>query len=170
MVAAALTLLQMGQRDREFYLFDTFAGMPPPSTADVDCGGNPAIEVFQSMLRRDGSSDWCRASANEVAEVLRTTGYPMERIRLISGRVEETLPGSAPAQIAVLRLDTDWYASTIHELEHLYPRLVAGGILIVDDYGHWRGARQACDEYFAAHPPMPLFHRVDYTGRVAIKP
>jgi hypothetical protein len=70
----------------------------------------------------------------------------------------------------VLRLDTDWYESTKLELEHLYPRVAPGGVLIVDDYGHWDGARRAVDEHFAANPPRPPLWRIDYTGRVGVKP
>jgi hypothetical protein len=87
----------------------------------------------------------------------------------IKGKVEETIPEQAPAQIALLRLDTDWYESTYHELVHLYPRLSPGGILIIDDYGHWAGARKAVDEYFAEHRLNLFLHRIDYTGRICIK-
>jgi O-methyltransferase len=83
--------------------------------------------------------------------------------------VERTLPDRAPAEIALLRLDTDWYESTRHELVHLYPRLSAGGVLIVDDYGHWAGAKRAVDEYLGEQAEPLLLHRIDYTGRIAIK-
>jgi hypothetical protein len=83
--------------------------------------------------------------------------------------VEETLPARAPGKIALLRLDTDWYESTRCEMEHLYPRLSPGGVLIVDDYGHWQGARDAVDEYLAAHEEALLLARVDYTARIAVK-
>jgi hypothetical protein len=91
-------------------------------------------------------------------------------MNFICGRVEDTVPAQIPEQIALLRLDTDWYASTRHELEHLYPRLAPGGILIIDDYGHWDGARKAVDEYFLRDSTHLLLHRIDYTGRIAIKP
>jgi len=71
-------------------------------------------------------------------------------------------------RISLLRLDTDWYESTRHELVHLYPRLAPGGVLIIDDYGHFEGARRATDEYFADDPL--LLARIDYTGRMAVKP
>ena len=87
----------------------------------------------------------------------------------MQGPVEETLPKTAPDRLALLRLDTDWYESTRHELVHLYPRLVDGGVLIVDDYGHWEGCRRAVDEYFAAEADPVLLSRVDYTARIAIK-
>ena len=91
----------------------------------------------------------------------------MDRVHLIAGRVEETLPAKAPDRLALLRLDTDFYASTSHELAHLYPRLSAGGVLILDDYGAWQGARQAVDEYF--EDAAVLLHRLDWTGRLLVK-
>jgi hypothetical protein len=97
-------------------------------------------------------------------------GYPEERIHFVPGRVEETLPQNAPKDIALLRLDTDWYASTKHELQHLYPRLVPGGVLIVDDYGYWQGARQAVDEYLSENGLALLLNRIDHTARIAVKP
>jgi hypothetical protein len=83
--------------------------------------------------------------------------------------VEKTLPSHAPAQIALLRLDTDWYASTRWELEHLFPRLSRNGVLIIDDYGHFKGARQAVDEHINLHKLPLLLNRIDYSGRIAIK-
>jgi hypothetical protein len=98
------------------------------------------------------------------------TGYPADRIRFVQGRVEQTIPLTTPSCIAVLRLDTDWYESTCHELEHLYPLLAPGGVLIVDDYGHWAGCRKAVDDYLRCHNIRMLLNRVDYTGRIAVKP
>src|SRR5204863_8681210 len=98
-----------------------------------------------------------------------TTGYPEQRLHFVRGPVEQTVPAQMPERIALLRLDTDWYESTKHELEHMYPRLADGGVLIVDDYGHWEGARRAVDEYFGRQAPPLLLNRIDYTGRIAIK-
>ncbi len=100
---------------------------------------------------------------------LAATGYDAQRLHYVKGKVEDTIPSAAPEQIAILRLDTDWYASTRHELEHLYPRLARGGVLIIDDYGHWEGARRAVDEYFATQQVAILLNRLDQTGRIAIK-
>jgi hypothetical protein len=97
------------------------------------------------------------------------TGYPADKLHFVRGPVEQTLPHNAPAELALLRLDTDWYESTRHELEHLYPRVSDGGVLIIDDYGHWEGARRAVDEYFERQAKPLLLNRIDYTGRVAIK-
>jgi len=105
----------------------------------------------------------------EVQANLFSTGYPQGKINCVVGKVEDTIPGTMPAKIALLRLDTDWYASTRHELEHLFPLLQNNGVVIIDDYGHWLGARQAVDEYIAEQGLRILLNRIDYTGRIAIK-
>jgi len=97
------------------------------------------------------------------------TGFDPSRVHFVKGKVEDTLPSQAPERIGLLRLDTDWYESTRHELEHLYPRLVSGGVIIIDDYGHWQGARKATDEYLAGHRVPLLLNRVDYTARIGVK-
>jgi O-methyltransferase len=161
-MAAALTLLRHGADDRRLWLYDTFGRMPAPGDRDRDYAGREVAGHEASMLGEAG------LSLADVQAAMRSTGYPAEQVRYVAGRVEETIPETAPAEIALLRLDTDWYASTRHELEHLYPRLVSGGVLIIDDYGHYAGARQAVDEYFAGRPI--LLARVDYTARMAVKP
>ena len=160
-MAMALTLLQLGERERSLYLFDTFSGMTPPSDVDVDYEGQQAHVILDAVR--------CEASQQEVEKAVFSTGYDREKIHFVPGRVEETIPDHAPASIALLRLDTDWYESTQHELLHLFPRLARGGVIIIDDYGHWRGARQAVDEYIAQHQVPLLLHRIDYTGRIAVK-
>jgi hypothetical protein len=90
-------------------------------------------------------------------------------VHFVQGPVEETLPGTTPDSVALLRLDTDWYESTLHELTHLYPRMSAGGVLIIDDFGHWDGARRAVTEYFSTSAKPILLTRTDYTGRMGIK-
>lgn len=166
MAAVARTLLQMQDVSRDLYLFDTFEGMSEPSAKDVDYSGKPANEVMQ-----ENSGFKCAdAPLERVKEVLYGTGYPKERIHFVPGKVEDTIPGRAPETISLLRLDTDWYESTKHELVHLFPRLVKAGVIIIDDYGHWKGSRQACDEYFVENRVPILLNRIDYTGRIAVKP
>ena len=104
-----------------------------------------------------------------VKENISKTNYPEELIKYVKGRVEKPLPKKELKKIAILLLDTDWYESTKHELENLFPLLVKGGVLIVDDYGHWKGSRKAVDEYITKNNLKILLHRVDYTGRIAIK-
>lgn len=168
MMAAALALREAGAADRDLFLYDTFEGMTEPQAVDVDPAGRPAIAEYTA--RREKNSGWCAASADEVRRNLLSVGYDSQRLIFVEGKVEETIPRTAPDSIALLRLDTDWYESTRHELAHLYPRLVPGGILIIDDYGHWAGARHAVDEYFSEHGPAPLLTRIDYTGRMAVRP
>lgn len=166
MAAVARTLLQMQDLSRDLFLFDTFEGMSEPATNDIDYSGKPAKEVMQ-----ENSGFRCGdAPLEQVKEVLFGTGYPQERIHFVKGKVEQTVPAGAPDAISLLRLDTDWYESTKHELNHLFPRLAKAGVIIIDDYGHWQGSRQACDEYFAQNCVPILLNRIDYTGRIAVKP
>jgi hypothetical protein len=170
MMMVALTLLTLGCTNRRLLLFDTFEGLPKPDEAlDVDIWGNRGIDGWRPHKKTDQSSDWAYASLEEVRANLESTGYSMNRVSFVKGMVEDTLPAQAPEAIALLRLDTDWYSSTRHELEHLYPRLSRNGVLILDDYGHFQGARKATDEYLKTLDKPPLLIRVDYAGRIAIK-
>jgi len=170
MMAAARALLECGDTSRDLYLFDTFEGMSPPGTQDVAIDGQSASDLLRTQDRNRPDSAWCYATLEDVRSAMSGTSYDSARIHYVKGRVEDTIPGGAPEHIAVLRLDTDWYESTRHELEHLYPRLSQGGVLIIDDYGHWAGCRKAVDEYFASRNIHLLLNRVDYTGRIAVKP
>jgi hypothetical protein len=168
------TLQRLGVSNRDVYLYDTFTGMTEPTAADTSQYEEPALKVWQETS--PGETPWEDAfgpesfSVESVRRVINGTGYPPDRLHLVPGPVEETIPGSIPEQIAVLRLDTDWYESTKHELRHLYPRLSPGGVLIIDDYGHWEGARRAVDEFLEGLAVPLLLNRIDYTGRVAVKP
>ena len=160
----ALSLLKNRRSDRNLFLFDTFSGMTNPSEFDLIAHNEkPVTEKWDTF------SSWA-AGVEEVKQNLAATGYPSSRLRFIPGDVAETLPDHAPMNPALIRLDTDWYESTKIELELLFPRLVPGGVIIIDDYGHFTGARKAVDEYFENVELPILFHRVDYTGRVAVKP
>jgi len=167
MMAVALTLLRLGITDRDLYLFDTFTGMTEPGEEDVKHSGESAADVLAGSSRE--SHDWAVASIDQVREAVLSVGYPEDRIHFVQGRVEDTLPAQAPADIGLLRLDTDWYASTKHELVHLYPRLAPGGVLIIDDYAYWQGARQAVDEYIEENALPLLLNRIDYTARIAVR-
>jgi O-methyltransferase len=173
-LAMVLTLQQEGVSDRDVYLYDTFEGMTAPTALDTSPLEPPALETWQ-RAHREGRQPWRElfdpAVFNEssVRARLEATGYPPDRLHFVRGPVEQTLPQHAPERLALLRLDTDWYESTRHELVHLFPRLQPGGVLIIDDYGHFDGARRAVDEYLAAaHQPL-LLARIDYTARLAVK-
>jgi hypothetical protein len=167
---AALALLQRGSRERDLWLYDTFEGMSEPTEHDVAADGERMTEAWDHYRGNLGHPVFAYAGLSEVKANMASTGYPGERIHYVAGKVEDTIPETMPERIALLRLDTDWYESTRHELEHLYPRLQPGGVLIIDDYGAWEGARRAVDEWRAAIPAPPLLYRVDSTGRVGTKP
>lgn len=169
MMAAARRLVQNNDTTRTLWLYDTFDGMSEPGNTDIDHAGNDAAELLAEQDKQDTSSIWCWSPLEEVRDNVAATGYPIAHTRFVQGKVEETIPASLPDRISLLRLDTDWYESTKHELEHLFPRLSVGGVLIIDDYGHWKGCRQAVDEYFAKHNISIFLNRIDYTGRMAIK-
>lgn len=169
-MAAAMTLKDLGDDRRSLYLYDTFEGMSAPTAEDVGSDGRKAAEKFYKRNLSEDTSDWCRSPIDEVKSNLASTGYPAEKMHFIKGKVEDVLPDQMPAgPIAILRLDTDWYESTRHEMLHLYPRLVKNGVLIIDDYGDWQGAKKAIDEYIAEHNLCLLLNRIDHTGRIAVK-
>ena len=173
MMAVARTLAELGRKDVDLYLFDTYSGMPEPTEKDVHRTGERADVLLRRDAgeQRDQSLIWAHAGLDAVRSAVGSIGYPRERLHFVEGDVEQTIPDRAPEEIALLRLDTDWYESTRHELVHLYPRLSPGGVLIIDDYGVWRGSALAVDEYFGEHGPAPFLVRVDDGGaRVAVKP
>ena len=166
-MVSALTLLQIGKADRHIYLYDTYEGMSKPTEKDVHFTGIPAQLEWQKSEKSD-HNDWCYASLDEVRKNILSTGYPESFVHLIKGPVEQTIPKNIPHNISILRLDTDWYDSTFHELKYLYPLISKNGFLVIDDYGCWKGARDAVDTYFKDQEAIYL-HRIDYTGRIGIK-
>ena len=168
-MAMAETMIESDERERDIYLFDTFEGMPRPTEEDVDYTGKKASETFDEKKIDEDSSNWGNVSLEVVKANLNLVTYPIHLLHFVKGKVENTIPKSAPDQIAFLRLDTDFYTSTKHELEHLFPRLAKGGVLIIDDYGHYMGARKAVDEYLAENHVHILLNRIDYSGRIGVR-
>jgi hypothetical protein len=169
MLAAIETLVYLNDLSRQLYLYDTFEGMSAPTKEDVSCNNQEADRMLQSDTNKQTNLVWAYSTIEEVKKTITLSPYPSEKIHYVKGKVEDTLPASIPDQIALLRLDTDWYESTKHELVHLYPKLVKGGVLIVDDYGYWKGAKKAVDEYFQQNKIPILLNRMDETGRIAVK-
>jgi O-methyltransferase len=169
MMLAAYTLKNLGCTHRTLWLYDTFQGMAKPEA--IDQKSLPAVSPLKKWTKqeRDGFVDWCYAPLDDVVKNLASTEYPPDKVKFVEGKVEDTLPTHLPAEIALLRLDTDFYSSTLHELTYLFPRLSEGGVLIIDDYGCWVGARKATDEYFARHGLAPLLHVIDTEGRMVVK-
>jgi len=167
----AKTLVNEGEKERKIWMYDTFDGMTEPT--DDDCEIETNVSGSDLLKNTPKSTDkfnmWAYAPLEMVKKNMKKTMFPEERIHFIEGKVENTLSKVKPQNIALLRLDTDWYESTKCELEQLYPLLSIGGVLIVDDYGHFSGAKKAVDEYFSKTNVKPLMNRIDYSGRLIIK-
>ena len=159
----------VSKSQRRFWLYDTFAGMTEPTEHDVSAEGRVAIPV-QAARQKQTHNEWAYASLDEVRQYFADEGLLDESLIFREGRVEDTLTADTadiPERISILRLDTDWYESTLIELKMLYPRLVVGGVLILDDYGRWLGSKKAVHEYFGAN--CPLLIPVDRRCRMVIK-
>jgi hypothetical protein len=165
---AALATAHFADSTRRLWLFDTFEGMSDPGPDDVYADGTP---IANGWSERAVPADplFCYATLQDVQANLATTGYPPKLLTYVRGKVEDTLADAGIERVSILRLDTDWYESTKLELELLWERLSPNGVLIIDDYGAWQGARRAVDEFFEGRPDAPLLSRVDSTARVAVK-
>lgn len=169
-MAMAGELARQGSSDRKIWLYDTFAGMTDPSSRDIEAvSGASAHQLMDTTPVGDGNNVWCVAGIDDVRTNVATTGYPMDQFVFVEGDVAVTLNTQAPERVALLRLDTDWYESTKVSLTRLFPKLSVGGVCILDDYGHWKGARDAVDEYFAERSYQPLMLPIDFSGRILIK-
>jgi len=170
MMLVAKTLLSLGDSTRRLFLFDTFEGHPKPDAEeDIDIWGQSAVAGWEAFRRNEEveASNWANVPIEEVRQNMASTGYPMEKIALVKGMVERTAAEHTSAQLALVRLDTDWYASARAALQAFWPKISRGGVLIIDDYGHYRGQRKAVDDYFAAKPVK--LHRIDYSCRSVVK-
>jgi O-methyltransferase len=165
MMAVAKTLVARGDTGRHLYLFDTFTSMPPAGDRDVDIWGRSGRLWADTA---NSHPDWSYLAPGEVEDLMVGAGYDRELVHVVPGLVEDTVPAEAPDEIALLRLDTDWYQSTAHEMEHLFPRVADGGVVIIDDYGYFLGAQEAVDEYFESRGMTVLLHRIDDTGRALV--
>lgn len=169
-VMASILQLQALGEVRRLRLYDTFEGMSTPTEDDIDNKGRKAID---RLNREDkyNSNVWAYSTLNEVKENIYKVNSKDYKVDFIKGKVEDTLleANNLPQEIAILRLDTDWYESTKAELNILYPKVVHGGIIVIDDYGHWKGCKKAVDEYIKENNLKVFLSRVDYTCRVFVK-
>lgn len=167
-MAMMLRLTALGATDRRVWMYDTYEGMPEPTEEDRGRYGETAIARYRQRLK-DGVSTWINHPIEAVKAAVATTGYPAGLVTYVQGKVEETLPLRKPEKLAILRMDTDWHASTAAEMDNLWPRLSVGGIAIADDYYRWRGSRKAIDDYTAAHGLRLFWARIDDHAAVAVK-
>lgn len=167
-MAMISVLKKLQSKERKIWLCDTFEGMTPPLVEDTKFDGTSAKSLLDSDINRT-SNVWAISGLEEVKRNISDLKYPQNKINYIVGAVETTLPSLSIEAISLLRLDTDWYESTKVELEILFPKLVKGGVLIIDDYGHWKGCKKAVDEYFETLDQPIFLNRIDYTGRIFTK-
>lgn len=168
----ALSTLRFSTHDQELkkiWLYDTFEGMANPSKFDTNIINQNASEELDKINKQENKKDiWAYSTLDYVKKNMHRIGYENKNINYIKGLVEQTLIDTKPEKISLLRLDTDFYESTKAELEHLYPKLEAGGILLIDDYGHWKGCKKAVDDYFKDKKDI-FFQQIDYSGIIGIK-
>jgi len=160
-ILGILKYLEHHNLTADVWAYDTFAGMTAPEDIDVDYNGSLAINILDEVM--------CLSPLEEFIETISSSNYPKEKVKIVVGDICQTLldVGNIPDRIALLRLDTDWYASTKIELEVLWEKLVPGGIMIIDDYGHWQGCKKAVDEFFDGKNQK--FYQIDYTGILTFK-
>jgi hypothetical protein len=142
--------------NRKIIVFDTFEGFPP-GQQDVMSGKVVGGVRYPSFLQ---------AVKDNYASVV--PGF--SSVEFVAGAVEDVLPSYQFTDIALMRLDTDFYLSTKAELEYGYPALVSGGVIIIDDYGMFEGARRAADEYFSSVEAAPLLNRINTSIWAGVKP
>lgn len=160
MLAMMLTYKETKAVPRTFHLYDTFEGMTPAGEHDFTVGGKSAAEIMKvdRNILCIGHLDHVKANISHHTDIV-----PQYHVGDI---LQNTY---IPEKIAVLRLDTDWYESTKHELDTFYDSVVSGGIVIIDDYGHWKGCKKAVDEFLETHTNIVL-KKIDYSGVYFIKP
>ena len=170
MMAYALQEFNLNNKNnKKIWLYDTFEGMANPGKHDENILNQKAILELKRIKKEENKKDiWAFSSINYVDQNILKTGIARENIVFVKGLVENTLNEKKPNEISLLRLDTDFYESTKIELETLYPLLVKGGILIVDDYGHWKGCKKAVDEFFQDKKNI-FFQQIDYSGIIGVK-
>ena len=155
---------------KKIFAYDTFEGMSKPGEFDKDLKDINASDTYNKY--KSSKVPWCFSEINEVKNnILKFNIEIANNFKFVKGKVEDTLKNESnlPKKISLLRLDTDFYESTKIELNVLFPRLQPGGILIIDDYGHWKGSKKAVDEYFYNDKKFNWFHRIDYASRLLIK-
>ena len=172
----ALANLAHGASRRDLHLFDSFEGIPEPDeTMDgaravhearaAGSGAQGSLVALRDLYDSAGTLEVNRALLEE------TIGYDPGHLHYHQGWFQETLPREAATagEIAILRLDGDWYASTKVCLDYLFDRVVDGGFVIIDDYGRYDGCRKAVDDFLRREGIVTYLHRIDNEGRYLIK-
>ncbi len=158
-----------GRNTKKLWLYDTYEGMANATIHDENILNQKADLELKKLTKRENQNDiWAYSPLNYVVNNIEKTGIQSQNVKYVKGLVEKTLLKNLPDKICLLRLDTDFYESTKIELETLYPLLEVGGILIIDDYGHWKGCKKAVDDYFDNKKSI-FFQQIDYSGIIGVK-
>ena len=168
-MVAASTLLALGDTKRRIWLYDTFEGSTEPGDIDVRAYDGAKAKKIWKDWNDSHEEKWISSPLEDVKRNMVSTGYPEDKFMYIQGMVEDTIPNTTPDAIALLRLDTDWYQSTYHELNNLFPIVSKNGVLIIDDYGWWKGSKEATDQYFNKLNVPVYLNRVDVSCRLVVK-
>ncbi len=159
--------------NRKIFAYDTYTGLSEPSKSDLNINNEKAEDIINSLKKKKIDPEknifFCKCDLETVKKNFEMNTDSNDNLICIKGEVENTLKikKNLPTKISLLRLDTDWYESTKIELEVLFPLLSKNGILIIDDYGYWKGSKKAVDEYFQ-NKDVNLF-KIDFTSRYLFK-
>jgi hypothetical protein len=153
-VFAAAFVAERHASDKDVYAYDTFTGMTPPDASDIDHTGTPAAARMHEPQVK------CECAIHDFFENMKACEAPWRRILVLEGDIRDAAP---PAAIAALRLDLDWAELTAHALDQFAAAIAPGGVLHIDDFGHWQGASRATIAWLARHPHLTA-SMIDYTG------
>ena len=147
--------------NRDYYLFDSFEGLPPAQDVDKDGHGVSAI-TWQA-----NTDDNLRADESSAQQAMRLSGA--SHVHICKGWFNKTLPDYSGQPIAILRADGDWYESTMDILTHLYPYVVKGGVIILDDYYYWEGCSKAVHDFLSKHQLRDKIYQFDNLSAAIVK-
>jgi O-methyltransferase len=152
--AATLALLWK-QTAGQIWLYDSFAGMPEPSALDQE-------EAYKAIGACIGSED-------NVHQAMTISGIARNQYLIRKGQFEDTFLLPLPTQIALLHIDSDWYQNVLLCLDTFYDLVVEDGVVLLDDYGHWEGARAAFYDFVERRRLRPLVERFGHAQLFWIK-
>lgn len=162
---AQIMMMRQGAPSKLIHAFDSFQGIPNPSNRDNQIPGIRLLNEFeQSLLPNPGeqelqSTGVTAVSVENFKKHLIDSGAGIENIEIHEGWFEETMPENTVGDIAILRLDGDLYNSTFVSLKYLFPKVIKGGLVILDDY-ELKGCIDACNEYFEFIGYNPEWERI----------
>lgn len=153
--SAAAIACAFRDTDRKGWLYDSFMGMP--STREVD--GRAADQYIGA----------CVGSEDKVREALRIVHYSENNYIIRRGHFKDTFRDPTPQTISFLHVDADWYDSVILSLKTFYDLVAEGGVIVLDDFGHWEGCREAFYDFVKQRGLKPLLERFGHTQAFWVK-